>query len=734
MGQILSHPISTSLPPTMSLTEDRTVQVGNGTLYTRLKTTLFSYSMRTLASLVVLNAVAFHFFSLPSINLSPLSIIGFQALTLILSYKLLNIFYTIPHQQETIVKAMEEVRQQVTEALDPPENSLPIPDNPEGKAEVTARSSVSRPFTQSSQSYSCAPYTVWAQNEKDKEECLVANYRLNDCKTFLRPVLNLYDLNLLNLPEDALKGCSHLEGLFLKNNNFTTLPKSLSKITRLSVLDLSFNQLAALPDKLGQLKWLSSLELSHNHLKKLPHSLFSLTFLDELKVNHNQLEALPSSLGQLKHLKTLDLSHNHLKKLPDSLSLLTSLNKLNIQHNQLKALPDTLSALPELNALDVSHNQLALLPESWSHLPKLIYIDIRGNFIQCLHRAFVYRQVFNYLQIKGGEELIHAFEPDAFSKVIAAWYSHFLSEKACLRQAVYWDQIGVEIEHEKAEDFMQLLARLPQLEDFQSELGRGALFQRMHMILTSMRQDTTLRQYCFLLASEGVESCSDRVLFTLNNIEIACLRSNIAEENIHACLTLAKGLFRLDRLHHFTLQEMAQRKEVEVDEIEIYLYYRYALHEVLALPAPVTHMHFQNIAGVSSAMLQQASDYVLEQEADFAIVADYMCTQKFWDDYLTEKYKDSLNALLAINQARLQALEDQALNDQRYKSESDKIYQAYHAEVLRKKKAWTVQFLAAYQEIEVELNALDIHTLSADAYQRQSQAIQQRYHHLGDTA
>ncbi|KAM9352350.1 p53-induced death domain-containing protein 1 [Symphorus nematophorus] len=158
----------------------------------------------------------------------------------------------------------------------------------------------------------------------------------------------------------------------------TTLPTSVSSLSRLAHLDLSFNQLSCLPPCLLSLPVLSSLLLSHNHLSALPADIGQLSSLTYLSLLGNELVSLPPSVGRLKALQTLDVSHNLLQQLPDEIGSLEELVKLELSHNKLKQLPESMGSLLSLRELVIYSNDLRLLPHCLNKLP-LLKIDVRDN-------------------------------------------------------------------------------------------------------------------------------------------------------------------------------------------------------------------------------------------------------------------------------------------------------------------------------------------------------------------
>jgi Leucine-rich repeat (LRR) protein len=160
-------------------------------------------------------------------------------------------------------------------------------------------------------------------------------------------------------------------------NGFETFPLILRHFTALQTLDLGNNMIRAVPAVISQLANLESIILRNNsiHRNGLHVAITALSKLQVLDIGHNEAsEALTwrsvvqtidpkgatNILKLLKHsMKDLDLSHGEFTmEFADAiLGVLTQLESFNISHNRLQTLHfrTDLSNLP-LRQLDVSHN------------------------------------------------------------------------------------------------------------------------------------------------------------------------------------------------------------------------------------------------------------------------------------------------------------------------------------------------------------------------------------------
>lgn len=175
--------------------------------------------------------------------------------------------------------------------------------------------------------------------------------------------------------------------LFLKGQEWKTVPPSIRQMTRVQTLDLSDNHLTALPDWLGELAQLETLILSGNPGLPSNLSIPSLPRLQVLELRELGWEELPTSLFQLTSLKTLDVSANALKKLNPALGQLTQLKHLTASENALKSLPKAIGDLSQLRSLRLGNNELTKIPEALGRCQHLDYLGLGDNKIRALPRS-----------------------------------------------------------------------------------------------------------------------------------------------------------------------------------------------------------------------------------------------------------------------------------------------------------------------------------------------------------
>lgn len=224
-------------------------------------------------------------------------------------------------------------------------------------------------------------------------------------------VLDLTRNNLTELPDSVFpieeaeeeQGLFELRELYLRQNNFKTIPDGFCYFGALEKLDLTANQIEALPEDIGYLCALKTLLLAENQLTSLPEQYSDLEALEELNVAHNMLTSLSSpnyylmrlyagynqlssfpSLEGMEYLRELHLSGNPLGSLPDTMFGDIALETLHARDIGLTEVPAELEQLEELEDLDLSCNNLTEFPESICALRRLRVLNISHNQIKSL--------------------------------------------------------------------------------------------------------------------------------------------------------------------------------------------------------------------------------------------------------------------------------------------------------------------------------------------------------------
>lgn len=106
-----------------------------------------------------------------------------------------------------------------------------------------------------------------------------------------------------------------------------TVSDNMSKLTRVSVLDMSVNDIATIPFAVFSVTTLTNL-----NVRAISCCFFLFCAHMPSQLSENAIVELPSLVSGLVFLKKLDVSHNRLRSLPAQLGLLTGLELLGVTH------------------------------------------------------------------------------------------------------------------------------------------------------------------------------------------------------------------------------------------------------------------------------------------------------------------------------------------------------------------------------------------------------------------
>ena len=194
--------------------------------------------------------------------------------------------------------------------------------------------------------------------------------------------LNLSRNLSLDLPRDFVSSCTHLRDIKFNNNEARKLPPSLSRASKLTMLDASNNRLEQLDQaELDSIKGLLKLNLANNRLVRLPMYFGTYKNLRTLNLSSNYLDAFPDFICELDNLVDLDLSFNSISVLRDDIGSLKSMERFHITNNRLSGvLPSAFSQLISLRELDIKYNAITSI-DIISELPKLETLSVDHNSV-----------------------------------------------------------------------------------------------------------------------------------------------------------------------------------------------------------------------------------------------------------------------------------------------------------------------------------------------------------------
>jgi len=150
-------------------------------------------------------------------------------------------------------------------------------------------------------------------------------------------------------------------------------------------------------------------------------------------------------------------------------------------------------------------------------------------------------------------------------------------------------------------------------------------------------------------------------------------------------LDVGRSLFRQAEVDRIAARrvEMLRANGRDVDEIEVYLAYRYRLATSLRLPGQPTSMHYENFSGLTANDFELARGEVLLAENNETLTLA-LADQEFWQEYLHSTYEARFTALADRCYAPLQEAEERVqqgeMQEQAYETLCRQQMDTYHAQ------------------------------------------------------
>ncbi|MGE0670184.1 MAG: NEL-type E3 ubiquitin ligase domain-containing protein [Parachlamydiales bacterium] len=513
--------------------------------------------------------------------------------------------------------------------------------------------------------------------------------------------LSLRDLLLESLPPifDKQPFISRLMQLNLSKNQLSSLSEQIGLLQNLRMLDLKYNQLSSLPGQIGLLQNLNELFLFDNRLSSLPEQIVQLQNLEQLYLGKNQLSSLPEQIVQLQKLRMLDLTYNQLSSLPEQFGLLQNLKelflfdnrlsslpeqivqlqnleKLYLQRNQLSSLPEQIGLLQNLEELYLYNNQLSSLPEQIGQLQKLEILNLTNNpTLQSLPNSLLnlnhscevniescgfsehvrtnLQQICNAPDYHGPRisfsmnhlEQHHNGELKALPTLIAELF--FILEK----EPTSFPQLE-QLEPVQKDSIRSWLSRLSDTADYNRKGEFQKSFVKQIVGYLQEANDDPLFQEAFLnIIADATETCGDRISLSILHVGIAS-RLRLITDIQELRKFLIGTVWPV-----YMLEEIARKKTETLrffDEIEVYLGYPIMLREKLGLEIAVQDMLYFRCSALNQSDLEQAAEFVMQQQNDDHAVCAYLASREDWINALKAQYPDRCKEISEENYLELE--------------------------------------------------------------------------------
>ncbi len=153
---------------------------------------------------------------------------------------------------------------------------------------------------------------------------------------------------LKKFPDEIISLAATLEILDLSDNQFSELPNSIAKLTKLKIIFFANNNFSTFPEILASCPALSMIGFKSNNIHTVPENAFP-PLLRWLILTDNKINKLPKSIGDCHLLQKCALAGNLIEELPNQMANCVNLELLRISANKLTTIPKWLFSLPKLS-------------------------------------------------------------------------------------------------------------------------------------------------------------------------------------------------------------------------------------------------------------------------------------------------------------------------------------------------------------------------------------------------
>ncbi|MEC5218289.1 Leucine-rich repeat (LRR) protein [Actimicrobium sp. GrIS 1.19] len=476
----------------------------------------------------------------------------------------------------------------------------------------------------------------------DVSQCLqLTNLNIRSCENVTTapdvsqcPQLTNLDMSYcrnVTTPPDVSQ-CPLLTTLDMSHcENVTTAP-DVSQCPLLSTLNMTYCGNVTPPPDVSQCPQLTTLNMTHCWNVTIPPDVSQCPLLTRLNTTGCTNITTPPDVSQCPQLTILDMTYFRNVTTPPDVSqcpLLTRLDMGACEHvttppdvSQCALLTNlTLSGcygvstlprlahLQQLRILSLTRVPLTSLPEDLLELHRdcAITLDasrlseaVRNRLIETLNRHD-YDGPRIYYSMAAPPVVT---QPVALDQAVAGWRAEVSSPESEALNPAVWAELP---RQDNASQFATFLSRMRETNDYRhaSPAIRAATKQRVVELLAQLQDDPALREDCFNLAFEAVETCGDRVALRLLDMETLCLSRRMQaaihagefDANPSALVDLCKGQYRLDVLSRLAKDKVATMNFC--DEIEVYLGYLVALSEDFDLPIKISTMLYPAASGIT---------------------------------------------------------------------------------------------------------------------------------------
>lgn len=416
-------------------------------------------------------------------------------------------------------------------------------------------------------------------------------------------------------------------------------------VTHLTLRDMALTELA--DDFLARFPNVRQLDLSDNSLTSVPFGIDQLTALRRLNLGNNRIFMTGADnlrLLALTSLRQLDLSGNLLGTAPD-LRQLVHLREVDLRMTGLTQWPERAQQVPWRALMDLRENRIRQLNQENHSLRRAISrISVHDNPLDEVSESYVSEVSSAAGGASPSGQMVsfrHRLVQEAERE---RWLVGLSGEQRERREAQWLSLVG----ESGSSNFFRFVRDFALNDDY----ARHPAYYRARIwqIIEACEQNSEVREQLFVVAG-GRRTCEDRLLWVLSEMETRVLihqqsagRSLMRSEA--ELMDVGRSLFRLAEVDRNAARrvETLRASGRDVDEIEVYLAYRYRLATALRLPGQPTTMHYESFSGLTADDIELARSDVLGAESNETL-ALALADQEYWKEYLHSTYEDRFTAL-----------------------------------------------------------------------------------------
>lgn len=369
-----------------------------------------------------------------------------------------------------------------------------------------------------------------------------------------------------------------------------------------------------------------------------------------LEVTHCKLQRFPLMKDLRKRLRVLDLSDNKISLDTEQVQLINeckSLVYLNLSRNPLHQ-RFSVTGMRRLATLVLRNAHLHYMPFGVELHQALYELDMLGNNLKALPEGFTDSSLWRQGRVR--------FESKHLGMSLEETRAWYRPDDGKVPPRLLWlDRVDADDREEmarlwhlmvsqpNASDYVDLLGRLVQSEDFAHDSTARDLAYRVFDMLEVMADDESLCTQ--LLAAAEIRTCGDNALLRFSDLEIWMLaweaeQGDFTVDPEPGLLQLGAQLWRQNALDDYA-RRFAIDMPGDVDEVEVVLAFRVRLFDDLDLPGNRSRLRFSGAVGDIDEGVESARSTILGNQTEDTLLL-WMVEQRFWTKYLERSYGSKL--------------------------------------------------------------------------------------------